>query len=201
LDLSWFRTLLSNFGAAPSFVFPAHGLPLISKASIRRIDAAYPASEAEYAELVRKRTAVQRGLTREIDALLKPLGYERKGAEWRRISSSGRSCFEFQKSTYGFQCYFNAGALGALEPMQPSASTTDGIHFFRMANFCPEMPGNDTADALSYVRLHDDPVFHNGVMTVFRTRMVPWMEARHRLLAMRAMPPPSIMKSVRIFSD
>ncbi len=199
--MSWFRTLLSRFGAAPSFVFPAHGLPQISKDSIRRIDTAYPASEAEYAELVRKRTAVQRGLTREIDALLKPLGYERKGAEWRRISSSGRSCFEFQKSRYGFDFYFNAGARGALEPAQPSASTPDGIHFFRMANFCPEMPGNDAADAMSYERLHDDPAFGNGVMTVFRARMIPWMEARHGLLAIRSMPPPSVTGSVRIFSD
>ena len=200
--VSWFGALLGKFGAAAGMPrFPESGLPLISKDSIRRADTAYPASGEEYAELVRKRTAVQRGLTREIDALLKPLGYEKKGAEWRRISRSGRSCFGFQKSQYGFNCYFNAGALGALEPRwQPHASTQDGIQFFRMADFCPEMLGNDVADELSYVRLHDDPAFRSGVMTVFRARMVPWMEARHGLSSVRAIPGPSIMKSVRIFS-
>jgi Domain of unknown function (DUF4304) len=187
--------------AALGITVPEHGLPLITRDSIRRIDCAYPASSEEYAELMRKRTVVQRGLTREIDALLKPLGYERKGAEWRRISRSGRSCFEFQKSRYGFDFYFNAGARGALEPEQPHASTQGGIRFFRMAEFCPEMPRNDAADALPYVRLHDDPAFCNGVMTVFRARMVPWLEARHTLPAIKAMRKPSIMGSVRIFSD
>ena len=186
--------------AAPIPAFPAHGLPLISKASIRRIDRTYPASAEDYAALVRKRKAVQRQLTREIDALLGPLGYERKGAEWRKITGCGRSCFGFQKSQYGFDCFFNAGARGALEPTQPFASTPDGIRFSRMADFCPEMPGHDAADELSYVRLHDDPAFCNGVMTVFRARMVPWMEARHGLSAVRAIPGPSIMRSVRIFS-
>jgi Domain of unknown function (DUF4304) len=200
--LNWFKALAGKFGsAALGIAFPEHGLPLIAKDSIRRIDFAYPASSEDYAELVRKRTAVQRKLTREIDALLKPLGYEKKGSEWRKISGCGRSCFEFQKSRYGFDFYFNAGARGALEPAQPSASTPDGIRFFRMADFCPEMPGNDAADALSYVRLHDDPAFCNGVMTVFRARMIPWMEARHALIAVRALPRPSIMGSVRIFSD
>jgi Domain of unknown function (DUF4304) len=200
--LNWFKALAGKFGAAALGIsFPEHGLPLITKDSIRRIDSAYPATEEEYAELVRKRAAVQRRLTREIGALLKPLGYERKGAEWRRISRSGRSCFEFQKSRYGFDGYFNAGARSALEFAQPHASTQDGIRFFRMADFCPEMPRNDAADALSYVRLHDDPEFCNGVMTVFRARMVPWMEARHALAAIKPMPKPSIMGSVKIFSD
>jgi Domain of unknown function (DUF4304) len=200
--LSWIRTFFGKIGAPPPPGFPENRYPLFPKDSIRRIDDAYPASSEEYAELVRKRTAVQRKLTREIDALLKPLGYEKKGSEWRKITRHGRSCFEFQKSSYGFDCFFNAGALGALEPRaQTYANTPDGIRFFRMANFCPEMPGNDAADALSYVRLHDDPAFYNGVMIVFRARMVPWMEARHRRLAVRAMPPPSIMKAVRIFSE
>jgi Domain of unknown function (DUF4304) len=200
--LNWFKALAGSFGAAAlGIAFPEHGLPLITKDSIRRIDSAYPATEEEYAELVRKRVAVQRRLTREIDTLLKPLGYERKGAEWRRISRSGRSCFEFQKSRHGFDGYFNAGARSALESAQLHASTQDGIRFFRLADFCPEMPRNDAADALSYLRLHDDPAFCNGVMTVFRARMVPWLEARHALPAIMAMPEPSIMGSVRIFSD
>jgi hypothetical protein len=200
--LDWFKSFAAKIRAAAMGIsFAEHGLPLISKDSIRSIDAAYPALSEDYAELARKRTAVQGKLTREIDALLKPLGYERKGAEWRRISRSGRSCFEFQKSRYGFDGYFNAGARGALESAQLSASTEDGIRFFRMADFCPEMPGNDAADGLSYLRLHDDQAFCNGVMTVFRARMVPWLEARHTLAAITAMPKPSIMGSVRIFSD
>ncbi len=182
--------------------YPAHGLPLISKGSIRRIDTIYPASDEEYAALARKRKAVQRQLTREINALLEPLGYERKGAEWRRITGCGRSCFEFQKSQYGFGCYFNAGALGAFEvPSRTFANTLDGIQFSRIADFCPEMPSNDIADELSYVRLHDDAAFCDGVMSVFRARMVPWLEARHRLSALRAMPQPSVTGLVRIFSD
>jgi Domain of unknown function (DUF4304) len=200
--LNWFKAFAGKVRAAAlGIAFPEHGLPLITKDSIRRIDTVYPASSEDHAELVRKRTAVRRRLTREIDALLKPLGYEKKGSEWRKISISGRSCFGFQKSSYGFACYFNAGARGALEPTQSHASTPDGIHFFRMADFCPEMPGNDVADGLPYMRLHDDPAFCSGVMTVFRARMVPWLESRHRRLPMRAMPPPSIMKAVRIFSD
>jgi Domain of unknown function (DUF4304) len=200
--LNWFKAFAGKFGAAAlGITFPEHGLPLITKDSIRRIDSAYPASSEEYAEFARKRTAVQRRLTREIDALLKPLGYEKKGSEWRKISGFGRSCFEFQKSRYGFDGYFNAGARGALEPEQSHANTQDGIRFFRMADFCPEMPRNDAADALSYIRLHDDPAFCDGVMTVFRARMVPWLKVRHGLIAIKSMPPPSVTRCIRIFSD
>ena len=199
----WFGTVLGKLADKAGMPrFTQNGLPLISKDSIRETDLVYPASGSEYEELVSKRKSVQRGLTREIDGLLNPLGYERKNGEWRKRSLAGINCFGLQKSTYGFYGFFNAGALGAFEaPNRASANTEEGISFYRMANFCPEMPYNDVADGLSYSRLHDDPEFRNGVMTVLRARMVPWMEVRHRRAGFIGMPSPSVMGSVRIFSE
>ena len=201
--MGWFGTVLGRLAeAARASSLPENRLPLISKDSIRWASLVYPDLDSGYPEHVRKRKAVQRELTRDFDAQLKPLGYERKGGEWRKRSRCGISCFGFQKSTYGFDCYLNAGALAAFEaPNITFANTEDGISFYRMADFCPEMPYNDVADGLSYARLHDDPAFRNGVMTVFQARMLPWLEMRHASFRFWRMPPASVMRQVRIFSE
>jgi hypothetical protein len=212
--MKWLRSIARLLGVARpsqdkvgnfrSGMFPDHGLPLIPLDSVRgtEIEIYLPNSNEEYEVLKKKRASVQRKLTKEINALLEPLGYERTGSEWRKKSRFGRSYFGFQKSHYGFGCFFNAGTLGKLEvPSQTRANTIDGIQCHRIAEFCPEMPHNDVADELPYVRLHDDTGFCNGVTTVIRARMIPWMEARHKAFAMIRMPSPADMVAVKIFLE
>lgn len=212
--MKWLRPIARLLGAARlsqaegdsfgSGMFPDHGLPLIPLDSVRRteIEMYLPKSNEEYEVLKKKRASVQRKLAKEINALLEPLGYERTGSEWRKTSRFGRSYLGFQKSHYGFGCFFNAGTLGTQEvPSQTLANTHDGIQWHRIAEFCPELPHNDVADELPYVRLHDDAGFRNGVMTVIRARMIPWMEARHKASAMIRMPSPADMVAVKIFTE
>jgi hypothetical protein len=208
--MKWLRSIARFLGVAcpsqdkvgnfRSGMFPDHGLPLIPLDSVRRteIEIYLPNSNEEYEVLKKKRASVQRKLTKEINALLEPLGYERTGSEWRKKSRFGRSYFGFQKSHYGFGCFFNAGTL---VPSQTRANTIDRIQYHRIAEFCPELPHNDVADEMPYVRLHDDTAFCNGVMTVFQARMIPWMEARHRASAMIRMPSPADMVAVKIFTE
>jgi hypothetical protein len=180
--------------------FPQHAFPLIDPASIRRKDLIYPADAGQYEELKKQRGSVQRQLTKELDALLLPLGYLRSNSEWRKVSPYGRSYFYFQKSRYGFGCFFNAGTLGTMQaPLV--ANTEDGIQTFRIVNFCPELPHNDVADELSYERLATDIEFRDGVMTIVRARIVPWLEARHRLASTGRMPSPEDMVKIAIFKD
>lgn len=197
------RALTRQSEASPVFVdFPELGLLLISTDSLRRAKPVFPQTKAEFDILKKKRVAVQRRMTKEIDGLLLPLGYERRGNEWRRTSVYGRSFLGFQKSHYGFGCFFNTGTMGRLEvPSRTLAGTADGFQLHRIANFCPELPHNDVAGELNYVCLHDDPGFHAAVMTVLRARMIPWMEARHRASALVAMPKPEDMAKVKIFAD
>jgi hypothetical protein len=189
-------------GGFDSGMFTDHGLPLIPLDSVRRTERCLPKSNEEFEVLKKKRASVQRKLAKEINAMLEPLGYERTGSEWRKTSPFGRSYFGFQKSHYGFGCFFNAGTLGTLDVPSPTlANTHDGIQCHRIAKFCPELPHNDVADELCYVRLHDDAGFRNGVMTVIQARMIPWMEARHRASAMIRMPSPADMVAVKIFTE
>ena len=51
--------------------------------------------------------------------------------------------------------------------------------YVRLSQFCPEMPNDIVPDGLSYMRLHGDPAFRNGVMRVFAARMVPWITMLH----------------------
>jgi hypothetical protein len=198
------RPSQDKVGNFRSGMFPDHGLPLIPLDSVRgtEIGIYLPNSNEEYEVLKKKRASVQRKLAKEINAMLEPLGYERTGSEWRKTSPFGRSYFGFQKSHYGFGCFFNAGTLGTLDVPSPTlANTHDGIQCHRIAKFCPELPHNDVADELCYVRLHDDAGFRNGVMTVIQARMIPWMEARHRASAMIRMPSPADMVAVKIFTE
>jgi hypothetical protein len=210
--MKWLRSIARLLGVARpsqdkvgnfrSGMFPDHGLPLIPLDSVRRTERYLPKSNEEFEVLKKKRASVQRKLAKEINAMLEPLGYERTGSEWRKTSRFGRSYFGFQKSHYGFGCFFNAGTLGTLDVPSPTlANTPDGIQCHRIAKFCPELPHNDVADELCYVRLHDDAGFRNGVMTVIQARMIPWMEARHRASAMIRMPSPADMVAVKIFTE
>ena len=210
--MKWLRSIARFLGVAcpsqdkvgnsRSGMFPNHGLPLIPLDSVRRTERYLPKSNEEFEVLKKKRASVQRKLAKEINAMLEPLGYERTGSEWRKTSRFGRSYFGFQKSHYGFGCFFNAGTLGKLEvPSQTRANTIDGIQCHRIAKFCPELPHNDVVDQLCYVRLHDDAGFRNGVMTVIQARMIPWMEARHGASAMIRMPSPADMVAVKIFTE
>jgi hypothetical protein len=210
--MKWLRPIARLLGVArpsqdegggfDSGMFPDHGLPLIPLDSVRRTERYLPKSNEEFEVLKKKRASVQRKLAKEINAMLEPLGYERTGSEWRKTSRFGRSYFGFQKSHYGFGCFFNAGTLGTLDVPSPTlANTPDGIQCHRIAKFCPELPHNDVADELCYVRLHDDAGFRNGVMTVIQARMIPWMEARHRASAMIRMPSPADMVAVKIFTE
>jgi hypothetical protein len=69
---------------------------------------------------------------------------------------------------------------------------------FRLAQFCPEL-GNQAPDELSYLRLHDDEAFRTGILTVIRARIIPWMEANHRLPGPFLRPDPGDMRRVALF--
>lgn len=174
---------------------------LIRAESIRATESpCVPRTGADYDALALERSQVQRSLTTELDALLLPLGYQRKGSDWSKNSVHGRSVLNFQKGQNGLACYFNAGVMTLLERASPIGShSSGGSRYFRLAAFCPELPKNFVADALHYARLHDDAAFRNGVLTVIRARVIPWLEARHSHWFRS--PAPEDMRRIRIFED
>jgi hypothetical protein len=165
---------------------------MIPLALLRGHDRARPATEADRAALAAKRAAIQATLTREIDALLVPLGYVRTGDSWRRTSALAVSTLQFQKGQHGFGAFLNAAA--------GPRWAAHRLPLHRLARFCPEL-GNQAPDELSYLRLHDDDAFRAGILTVIRTRMVPWMQARHGLPGVFRRLDPAAMRRVPVFAD
>lgn len=209
----WFRVIARILGVPStskdeengfrSGMFPDHGLSLVPLGHISRTECHYLTTYTEGLEVLRKkRASMQKKLAKEINVILEPLGYERTESEWRKTSPFGRSYFDFQKSHYGFGCYFSAGTLGARDTPNPTlANTHDGFQWQRIAEFLPELPHNKRPDQLCYLCLHDNDGFSNAVMTVIQARMIPWMEARHRESSLISMPSPADMVAVKIFTE
>ncbi|MCU0908014.1 MAG: DUF4304 domain-containing protein [Rhodobacteraceae bacterium] len=152
---------------------------------------ARPQTTDEQADLATKRKAVQARLTQDIDAILAPLGYTRTGDTWQRTSALATSALQFQKGQHGFGAFINASAGPRW------AARTLPLH--RLAHFCPEL-GNQAPDEMSYLRLHDDPAFRDGVLRVIRARIVPWMEARHGIAGVLRREAPADMRRVPLFA-
>jgi hypothetical protein len=164
---------------------------LIAPDALLRQDTRIPVEKDDHDALAAKRTAIKRVMTNEIEAILGPLGYVRAGDTWRRNSALATSALQLQSSTYGFGLFINAfaGPRHRSQFLPPH----------RLAKFCPEL-GLRAPDELGYLRLHDDPAFRAGILTVVRARMVPWMQARHGLLGMVRRPDPADMIRVPVFA-
>ncbi len=116
----------------------------------------------------------------------------RAGDTWRRTSALAVSTLQFQKGQHGFGAFLNASA--------GPRWAAHRLPLHRLARFCPEL-GNQAPDELSYLRLHDDDAFRAGILTVIRTRMVPWMQARHGLPGVFRRLDPAAMRRVPVFAD
>src|SRR5262245_29334865 len=148
------------------------------------------------------RAKVFKTLVAEFDATLRPLGYDRTGTEWRKASKFGRSILQLQKSRYGFNLYINVGRLPrfVLIPRTGMSGTRDGFVLARFQDFCPELPQRDYEnDSLYYVKLHENAAFRDAVITIVRSRLVPWIEARHKGLSLIFLPSPEHMAKVPLF--
>jgi Domain of unknown function (DUF4304) len=151
---------------------------------------------------IRKR--VVKTLVADLEATLEPLGYERKGTEWRKASKFGRSILQLQKSRYGFCLYINVGRLPrfVLLPRTSMSGTPDGFVLTRFQSFCPELSQIDHEnDSLHYVKLHEDAAFRDAVVTIVRSRLVPWIEARHKRSSLIFLPLPRHMTKVPLFQS
>jgi Domain of unknown function (DUF4304) len=148
------------------------------------------------------RMAVSKALAAEISKALLPLGYERKGNNWRKASHFGRSILQIQKSTYGFGLFINVGTLSVIESKIPFYlyGAPDRFVLKRFGAFCPELPQIDyDTGEFHYVKLHEDMAFRDAVMTVILTRLIPWIEARHKLLSLFSLPNPKDMAKAPLF--
>ncbi len=169
----------------------ADTVALIAPGTLHGQDSPLPVEKDDRDALAAKRTAVKRVMTKEIEAILGPLGYVRAGDTWRRNSALATSALQLQSSTYGFGAFINAfaGPRYRAQFMPPH----------RLARFCPEL-GLQAPDELPYLRLHDDPAFRTGILTVVRARMVPWMQARHGMGWMVRRLDPADMRRVPLFA-
>jgi len=148
------------------------------------------------------RAKVLKTLVAELEATLKPLGYDRKGTEWRKASKFGRSILQLQKSRYGFCLYINVGRLPrfVLIPRYSMSGTRDGFALTRFQSFCPELPQKDYEnDSLYYVKLHENAAFRDAVVAIVRARLIPWIEARHKARSVIFLPLPEQMAKVPLF--
>lgn len=167
-----------SLGYAARMTAHLDAAPLLSAQALAQSpEQAFP----RYDGLEHKRQVIQQRMAQEFDALLCPLGFQRKGSRWRKASAHGEIEFYFQKGKWGTECFLNVAVRRAGNPHK----TTEGANGFsvldvRMGDFCPELPSSTRPDGLSYVRLHDEPAFHRAVMRVFAARMVPWMMVLHQ---------------------
>jgi hypothetical protein len=88
----------------------ADEVALIAPDSLLRQDTRIPVEKDDRDALAAKRTAIKRVMTKEIEAILGPLGYVRAGDTWRRNSALATSALQLQSSTYGFGLFINAFA-------------------------------------------------------------------------------------------
>ena len=148
------------------------------------------------------RVAVVKALGTAIHAALKPLGYERKGNDWRKGSMFGRSILEIQRSQYGFALYINVGMLPRWPRQIPLF--IPGLRYDfdlkRPFLFCPELPQRDyELDQLHYVKFHESAAFKDAVLTIVRARLIPWVEARHTASSLLSLPSPQDMAQAPLF--
>ena len=66
---------------------------------------------------------------------------------------------------------------------------------------CPDckQKGDYDADELHYVKLYENSEFKDAVMTVVRSRLIPWIETRHKVLSLVWLPRPEDMTKVPLF--
>ena len=141
------------------------------------------------------REATMERLTAELHALLTPLGYERNGTTWRKVSRFGCSLIQIQRSQPGFSCYINCGVLppGAAGIPSSLSGTPDGFVLRRLAEFYPDFPRDCRFDALEYVRLAEQTNVIPMLVELLRLRALPWLELRHTPRALVSMPTPADM--------
>ena len=144
------------------------------------------------------RTRVLKTLAAELEATLKPLGYARKGTEWRKTSKFGTGILELQKSRTGFCLYINVARLPRVVLLPGSTFRFQTRFLF----FCPELPQIDyEIDSLYYAKLHENTAFRDAVITIVRARLIPWIEARHKRSSLIFSPLPSHMTRVPLFQS
>jgi hypothetical protein len=56
-------------------------------------------------------------------------------------------------------------------------------------------------DELHYVKLYENEEFKDAVMAVVRNRVVPWIEAHHKLLSLVWLPRPENMGKIPLFKE
>lgn len=178
---------------------------LINPEIFRTLDAGSPdmMRNLQHPNLKSMRNDVVNSLTADIDALLKPLGYEKTGLEWRKTSFCGMSLLQIQRSRYGFGLFINVGRLarGGPVPTYPAGTFRPWFVLERPSKFCPELRKRGChIDELYYLRLHEDPAFRNAILTVVRQRMIPWLEVRHSKWSLIWMPSCQNMAKVPLFA-
>lgn len=123
------------------------------------------------ADLPKIRARVKKSLTAEIDGVLLPQGFRREGSRWTRRGMMFDVYFEFQKSQYGFSCYFNIGRMSRLGDMR-----FGGHRHWRMNSFLPTTELKNEYDAHYYVDLDGDTPRRREIMRQLNEICLPLLE-------------------------
>ncbi len=118
------------------------------------------------ADLPQIRARVKKSMTADINGLLLPKGFRREGSRWLRQGVFFEVYLEFQKSQYGFSCYFNIGRVSRLGNQQ----------HWRMNSFLPTVELKNEYDAHYYVDLDGDSPRRREIVRQLNEIGLPMLE-------------------------
>jgi hypothetical protein len=126
-----------------------------------------------------KREAAFALICAAIDGIAAPMRYTRKGTTWSRSSPQGRTIINLHRNQYGWYAEINLRLILPNGEAATVGAWADGGEL-DLGQFCK--PGDARSaqpGRLAYVDISDDPTTLDAVMTVLRTRALPWLDAHH----------------------
>lgn len=114
-----------------------------------------------------------RHLLADMDALLLPAGYVRKGNVWSRITSFAKTLVELQRSAGGYCCYVNVVRFQRFHKWEwiPQGDVFSG---WRLGDFLRRSEGH--IDQLFYVDLEKDQALRQRVLNLLSDRVLPFLK-------------------------